>query len=180
MHTRLGHLGGHRQGDRPGPGAQVDHPRRASGGADLLGPLDGPAGQQLGLRARHEHARSDGQLEVAERGRAGQVLQGLAGGTTTHQRLERRALLGAHLLRHRPRPAGDQGELRAGGAQDVGQQLGRVVLRAGHAGLGEHRGRLGDQLPHAVSSASSRAVRSASRQDPINGPSAPSSTWSRL
>ncbi len=37
--------------------------------------LQHPAGQQLGLRPRHEDARTDGELELTERRAPGQVLQ---------------------------------------------------------------------------------------------------------
>ena len=43
--------------------------------SDGPGRVDGGAGDVLGLRPRHEHARPDRQLEVAERRPAGQVLE---------------------------------------------------------------------------------------------------------
>ena len=52
MDLGLGHLGRHAEGDRPGPGAQVDHDRGPARGDDVAGPVDPPAGEQLGLGPR--------------------------------------------------------------------------------------------------------------------------------
>ncbi len=62
----------------PEPGAQVGHHRL--GDVHLAQPVDGPAGHDLGLRARHEHARAHVELEVTEMGAAGDVLERLARG----------------------------------------------------------------------------------------------------
>ena len=89
VHPGAGHLVGHRAGDRAGAGAEVDDDRRAVQAAQRA--LDRPAGQQLGLRPRHEDAGPDGQLDVAEGGGAGEVLQRLAGRPPRDQRVVRSA-----------------------------------------------------------------------------------------
>jgi hypothetical protein len=40
-----------------------------------------------------------------------------------------------------------EGQPAARRAEDVGEQLSRVVVRAGHTGGGQPGGRVGDQLP---------------------------------
>ena len=71
--------------------------------------------------------------------------------------------------------------------EHVGEQLGRVVVRAGHPRPREHVGRRRARASwspgpgHCCGSmASSRAARSASTHEAMTAPRSPSSTWSRL
>ena len=161
-----------RPGDGAGAGAEVDD----HGGSELAGPVDRPAGEELGLRARHEDPRADSELDVAEVGRAGEVLERLAGGAACDQFVVPLGRVSGHVVDHRqPRPLG---------AEHVGQQLGGVVLGARDAGETQPVGGPGERRPavgHAQASiASSRAAMSASRHESSTGCRAPSSTWSRL
>nr|BFF20648.1 hypothetical protein GCM10025730_41690 [Promicromonospora thailandica] len=90
VHPRAGHLGGDGQRDGSGAGAQVDDDgaRAVPLGRHLRGLVDGDLRHLLGLGPRHEDARPHGQLEVAERGAAGEVLQRLARGAPGDQRTE--------------------------------------------------------------------------------------------
>ena len=65
---------------------------------------------------------------------------------------------------------------------DVREQLGGVVLRAGDAGVPEPCDGSREHRPSGAhcSSASSRAARSASMQESSTGWRSPLSTWSRL
>ena len=95
--------------------------------------VDGQLRHDLGLGARHEDARADAQLEVAEGRDAGDVLQRLARRAARDERLERR---GGGVVE---RVAAHRGRLdrTATGAEHVpGEQLG-IDLRIGHAGARE-------------------------------------------
>ena len=140
--------------------------------------LDRPAGEQLGLGPRHEHPRTDLQVDVAEVGDAGQVLQRLAGRAARDQRVV--------LLDEGCRYVVHERQLRPLDPQHVGQQHLGVVRPetrprprpgAGQRSSASSR-RAGTQCSVA-STASSRACRSASRQESMTGCRAPSSTWSR-
>lgn len=77
VHAGARDLLGHGEGDGAGAGAQVDDQRlddvhRADG-------VYGPADDRLGLGAGHEDAGSDLELQVAEEGASGDVLEGFAG-----------------------------------------------------------------------------------------------------
>jgi hypothetical protein len=92
VHPGPRHLLPDGQRDRAGPGAQVGHHRL--GDVHVAQLADGPAGHDLGLRPRHEHAGPDVELEVAEVGPAGDVLQrltrGPAGNIDPETRVKRR------------------------------------------------------------------------------------------
>ena len=77
VHARARHLLRHGERDGAGAGAQVDDERLD----DVHGPdgVYGPADDRLGLRAGHEDAGADLELQVAEEGAAGDVLERLAG-----------------------------------------------------------------------------------------------------
>ena len=60
-HLRAFGLGGHRQPNRAGAGAQVDDASLAASGNDRHGLVDREAGKNLGLRAHDEHAGAGGQ-----------------------------------------------------------------------------------------------------------------------
>ena len=77
VHPGPGHLLGDGQRDRAGPGAQVGDYRLGHVHAGQR--VDRPAGQDLGLRPRHKHARAHGQVQIAEIGVPGNVLQRLPG-----------------------------------------------------------------------------------------------------
>ncbi len=96
-----------------------------------------PAGQQLGLGARHEDARADGQLEVAEGGGAGEVLERLAQRAAGHERVE--------LVGLPRRDVVDERQLGTRRAEHVRQQLGGVVVGAGDARSSQPPGRLTHQ-----------------------------------
>ncbi len=161
---------------RPRPSRCRGRPRPAR--STRPAPLDRPAGEQLGLRARHEDARADRELDVAEGRRAGQVLQRLAGGAPGDQgvvRLERR--------RRRPRrPARSRrGWCRARGraarrrrAPGWRHPASAQPARVAPTSAGRRHG------DDHCSSAASRAARSASTQESSTGWRSPSSTWSRL
>ncbi len=172
VHGGVRSLVGDRPRDRAGAGAEVDD----HGCVELAGPVDRPAGEQLGLGAGHEDARADRELDVPEVGRPGEVLQRLAGRPAGDQGVVPFGRVSGHVVDHRqPRPLG---------AEHVGQQLGGVVLGAGDAGPPQPVSGPGQQHPavgHAQASmAPSRAAMSASRHESSTGWRAPSSTWSRL
>ena len=86
-------------GDDAGAGELVRDRQREGAGAGCRGrrrrgavepgqPLERPAGQQLGLRPRHEDAGADGELQVAEGRPPGEVLQRHAVGALVEQRGE--------------------------------------------------------------------------------------------
>ena len=87
VHAGGGDLVGDARRDRPRAGAEVHDdgvlPR-------LAGPVDRPAGEELGLGARHEDAGADLELDVPEARAARQVLQRLARGPPGHELLEAR------------------------------------------------------------------------------------------
>ncbi len=95
---------------------------------------------QFRLRTRDEHAGADVQLEVAERGQTGQVLQRDPPGSPGHERGVRRGLLVGDVAPGHPqqgaRPPGDVGQ----------QQLG-VHLRRGNTRRGQLRGGCRQQIP---------------------------------
>ncbi len=78
---REGCLGGDREGDGSGSGGEVDDGRLLHRGRLL----DRPPGEQLRLGPGHEDPRPDGELDVAEVGAAGEVLERLAGGAAPDQ-----------------------------------------------------------------------------------------------
>ena len=86
------HLRGHREGDRAAAGAEVDRDRR--GGGSRPQRVDRELRHDLGLRARDEHPGPHAQLQVAEGGGAGDVLQGLARRAARERRLEPTELRG--------------------------------------------------------------------------------------
>ena len=101
------------------------------------GRLDGPAGEQLGLGSRDEHPGTDQQVDVAEVGDSGQVLQRLARRAARHQLVVPLGDGGRDLVDERqPRPLD---------AEDVGQQHLRVVVRRVDTGLAQPAGRGVDQ-----------------------------------
>jgi hypothetical protein len=105
-----------RERDRPRAGPDVDDPR-------ALGQLEAHLHEQLGLRSRDQHARVDGEVDVAEALRPQQVGDRLvADGPSLHEIAER-----AH------RRAGDVGvgrpQRRAVDAQRGGEQQLRVETR---------------------------------------------------
>ena len=134
--------------------------------------VDRPAGQQLGLRSGHEDPRPDEQLDVAEGGAAGEVLQRLASRPPRHQRVVLLLLGGRHVV--------DEDEAAEGHVEDVGEQQLGVPLGRRDPGLPKDVGGRSAQRAGHCSSASSRAARSASMHDWRTGPRSPSSTWSRL
>ena len=85
VHRGAGHLGGDRERDRAGPGAQVD-PMRPRASAAARG---SPARRRPRSPAAARTPRADRELEVAEGRGADQVLQRHAGGAAGEQRLER-------------------------------------------------------------------------------------------
>jgi hypothetical protein len=173
MHLRARDLLGDAQRDRPRATAQVDGHGALAG---LAGPVDRPAREQLGLGTRNEDAGTHQQLDVAERCRAGQMLQRFAVGPPGHQLVEGHCLLRFDLV--------DQRQAAAGGPQDVGKQLFGVVGRTGDACVGEPGRGVAQQCPgrahraHSLS-ASSRVAMSASTQEAITASRSPSSTRSR-
>src|SRR5581483_3249863 len=76
VHPRARYFLRYGQCDRARAAAQVDD----DGFCDVQvpQPVDRPADHDLGLRARHEHAGADLQLQIAEEGAAGDVLQRFA------------------------------------------------------------------------------------------------------
>ena len=173
VHPRGGHLVGDGLGDGARAGAEVDDHWLV----ERTRLLDRPAGEQLGLGSRHEDARSHDQLDVAEVGLAGQVLQRLARGPPGDQGVVRLGLLVADVV--------DEHEPAAVGAEHVGQQGLGVGLRAGDAGLGQTAYGLGQQVAaphvnHSWATAARRASRSASTAESMTGWRSPSSTASRL
>ncbi len=89
MHLGARHLVGHGRSDRPRARAEVDD----DGSLELASLVDGPAGQQLGLRSRHEDAGPDRELDVSERRGAEQVLERFAGCPSYDQGVEGRGLV---------------------------------------------------------------------------------------
>ena len=126
----------------------------------LPGPLDRPPGEQLGLRPGHEDPRSHLQLDVAERGRTGQVLQRLAGGPPGDQLLEALTwLLGIDRVHQRAagcgwcRARGRAARLRrTPGWRRRPRRAGRAASRSRSRGLGK--------LGSPVTRSASRAGRS--------------------
>ncbi len=170
MHDGARNFGGHAGSDRPRTGAQVHHHRVSP----LPRPIDRPAGEQFGLGPGHEDTRSDGELDMPEASRAGQVLQGLAPRPPVDHLGEVRCSIGIHRL--------DQGESASRRTESVGEEFCGVVLRRIDArGAKAHLG--GAQefagAPHD-SKASSRAVMSACTQESMSGSNAPLRTASRL
>ena len=152
--------------------------RSTTTGASQVAParVDRPAGQQLGLRARHEDPRPDG----SSTWRNAAVPVRCCSGSRAARRATSasyRCLLGGRARRRRGRAG------RAGRAEHVGEQLARRRARGLRPRPRAARRRAGRQ-PRAArghcSSASSRAARSASTHDCEDGPRSPSSTWSRL
>ena len=150
--------------------------RRRPGAASARRLLDRPAGEQLGLGPGHEDARA---RRRARRGGSTPCRSGAAAARGPRGgRAARRTPRAPRRARRRPAAAAT-----AVGAEDVREQLGGVVLRAGDAGRAQPR-----RPPSAstarrgghCSSASSRAARSASTQESSTGWRSPSSTWSRL
>jgi hypothetical protein len=169
------HLVGDRLGHRTRPGAEVDDDRRL----EVARRRHGPAGQELGLRARHEDPGSDLELDVPEVRDAREVLQGDAGCPLPDQPTELLRLGGGDVVDERQPGARD--------AEDEGQELAGVVLRTRNARVAQPLDR--DRQQHAprrlngighCSRASMRDARSVSRHESTTGCRSPSSTWSRL
>src|SRR6185437_14024665 len=96
--------------------------------------LDRPAGHDLGLHPGHEHAGADLELQVAEVGQPGDVLERLTGRPAGDVVPEP----GVEV------DVGDQVQLTAGHSVQVGgDQLGVGAGRL-HPGLGQPAGRYGD------------------------------------
>ena len=75
VHHGAGHLGGQRFAIAPEPVPRSTATGRRPVASDVPAAGHRPAGHHLGLRPRDEHPGSDGELEVAEVGPTGQVLQ---------------------------------------------------------------------------------------------------------
>ena len=159
--------------------------RRPPGRSSVRGArVDRPAGEQLGLRPRHEHPGPDGQLDVAEVGDARSGAAAARG--RPGARPGRRSRGTGRAARRRParrRAAVD--------AEHVGEQLGGVVLagrrrrpRRGQpdAVRAAARHGRGDRLTVLESCLERprRRPRSASTHESRTGSRSPSSTWSRL
>ncbi len=167
------------RGDRAGAGAQVHHDARR-----------GPRGQvghdglheQLGLRPRDEDARADRQVEPVEVRDTGQVLDGLAGGAASDERLERRRLRGlGHGTGEHPGQQRAAVEAEHVGQQQLGVHARRVDARRGQAGGGVAQQRGPGRCAHACPpSAASRRSSSRARQEAITASRSPSRTTSRL
>jgi hypothetical protein len=175
IHTARRHLVGDGERDGARPGAQVDHdrslPRRPRR-------LDGQPGHHLGLGPRHEDPRPHRELEPAEAGAAGEVLQRHPVGAFGNQCLVCRGRRCPE--HHRLADVPDRA------AQRVGGQRHGVGLGGGDAGLGQPSSRHPDgvaqaRLAHLPSAtAARRDASSASTADWSTGSSSPSSTVSRL
>ena len=127
-------------------------PRSTTIGPSSAGqPVERPAGQLLGLRPGHEDAGADGELEVAERGAAGQVLQRHAVGPLLEERAEPGGVVAIGTSsRVSSRPRGD--------AQDVGEQQFGVHPRRLDPGVGEPAGGVGQQRPDVQEPAASSSA----------------------
>ena len=127
MHARVGHLGRQGEGERAAARSEID----GDGGGGCRGRerVDGELRDDLGLWPRDEDAGADPQLEVAEGGRAGQMLQGLARRAALDELLEpsRRVLFEC--------VAADRAGLdgAATDAEDVRREQFGVDDRIGHA-----------------------------------------------
>ena len=168
---------------RPPPSAIAPEPvqRSTTTGARPAAPrvpsIAQPASSSVSGRGTNTPG-PDLELDVAEGGRAGQVLQRLAGGPPRDQRVVR---LDAGARRRRRRRSGSR---PSAVPEHVGQQLGGVALGRGDPGLAQPLGGRPPQRPADAahcSSASSRAgeVGLDARWRPPASRS-PSSTWSRL
>ena len=94
-----GHLVGHRQRDGAGAGAQVDHDRRRRA-APARRSIAQPAITSVSGRGTKTPG-PDREVEVAEAGDAGEVLQWLARGPSGDQRVDSRSALGRRRRRRR-------------------------------------------------------------------------------
>ena len=140
-------LGGHRCGDRAGPGAQIDHGGRI-GKALRVGPqpAQSPLDQKLGLGPGHERPRTDRQLQMPERRHSGEVLQWHPIRSGPYQVAE------APLLRRGK--AVDEREPAARHPEHVGGEQFRVHARRRNSGGRQLIRRLnhGVRYPHASNS----------------------------
>ena len=87
VHIRVRDFGRNRESHRSGAGAEVDDDRALQPAARQV--VDHPAGQDLSLRSRDEDAWPHLELDVPERGAAGEVLQRDAVEPSADQRLVR-------------------------------------------------------------------------------------------
>ena len=137
------------QGDRPGAGADLVHAR-------ALGQLDGDLDQQLGLPPRQQHARVDGDLDLAEAGAAEDVGQRLVVGAA-----RTRSSIAARQLR-RQLAGAVAGQLLGADAERVGDQRLRVGARLLASGGGDRLGgRVDCRAPTVSGSAERLGVRCA-------------------
>ncbi len=176
-HVEVGALGLERQRDRPRARADVGHARAAR---QVERGLD----DVLGLRARDEHARVDGQVDGAEALAAEQVGDGLALAAARGQVHERARLVGLEpaLGIDDQRGAVDPQHVRE---QQLGVEPRRLAAgRAQSDDGGVERvadARAREQPPgHQAEAASSRARFSASCSAAVCSSSSPPSTCSRL
>ena len=171
-------LDGERDGARAG--AEVDDEGRVTGGERGL---DRQTGDDLGLGARHEDARSDDEGEPAEVRPAGQVLEGDAGEALLDEAVVRVEEPGVgrdpqdHPAPHVRGigPEGERGELD-------GIRVGRRDALVGERRAGERDRRVdgGTRDAHRSAIAARRAASSASTADWMIGSRSPSRTASRL
>ena len=151
-HAGVRHLGRHRKRDRTAAGSEVDRDRLGLGGGPER--VDRELRDLLGLGTRHEDPGSHGQVERAERGAAGEVLQRLAPFAAADERLERRG------IRLAERTADDESCLHAAAREpeDVpDEQLG-VHLGVGHAGRRKPPDRLVAHYAQVAPSGLNRAL----------------------
>ncbi len=181
-HLRGRHLDGERDGHGTGAGAEVDDDGRAPGRRDPQRLVDGEAGHHLRLGPRHEDAGTDGELDGAEPGPAGEVLQRHALRTRGDELLQpcRRDRVEDEATN------GRRGDLAGAQAEGVGGEPVGVRAGGGHARgsqavpcRAQENGELGQRVASASASAR-RAASSASTLARTTGSRSPSSTWSRL
>ena len=176
VHHRVRPGVGQRQRQRTRAGAQVDHHR--------IGPVaqfgQAPVEQQIGFRARHEHAGTDAHGDRADGRPPGEVLQrnplGALGDELAdrldHRRVDQRDHRQPGAL-HAKHVRGDQ----------FGVRPGRVDAGLGQDSFGFQNGqpqRLALSVHAEEPPMASRSARSASRSAVSTPPSSPPSTWSRL
>ncbi len=170
---RPGQLGGNRQGDGAGAGADVQHPRLL----DTLEQRQRPLDDQLGLGPGHQHPLVDRQLDRPETAAAGDVGDRLPAAAPADQLADLRQLL----LGQRAIVVGV--ELDPGHPQGMGQQQLRVEPRRRAALLLEVAGTRSQHLAerlHSAAAAASWRRRSSAARASVKSRSDPASTESRL